>query len=126
VPPGDLSWAACEANQERVQGHLTHRDQPGAARQGHAVLPGLVLGGHCGKHRATSYKSRAKGCVAPLSTCHRAPLDSGGPVCTFIPGAEIDRMISAVLLEQVTPLAMEAAIAVQHDIGKRAAETYKL
>jgi hypothetical protein len=35
-------------------------------------------------------------------------------------------MISSVLLEPVTPLAMEAAIAVQHDIGKRAAETDKV
>jgi len=34
-------------------------------------------------------------------------------------------MISAVLLEQGTPLAMEAAIAVQHAIVTRAAETDK-
>jgi len=53
-------------------------------------------------------------------------LSYGGPVCTFIPGAEIDRMISSVLLEQVTPLAMEAAIAVQHEMVKRAEETDKL
>jgi hypothetical protein len=44
----------------------------------------------------------------------------------FIPGAEIDRMISAVLLAQGTPLAMEAAIAVQHAMVKRAEATDKL
>jgi hypothetical protein len=35
-------------------------------------------------------------------------------------------MISAVLLEQVTPLAMEAALAVQQEIVKRAREAEKL
>jgi Recombinase/Recombinase zinc beta ribbon domain len=126
VHPGYLRWEECEANQERLQGNLTHRYQPGAARQGHALLQGIVLCGHCGKHMATSSKSRAKGCVDPLSTCHRAQLDDGGPVCPFIPGAEIDRMISAVWLEQVTPLAMEAALAVQQAIVTRAQETDKL
>ena len=126
VHPGYISWEEFEANQERLQGNLTHRSQPGAARQGNALLQGIVLCGHCGKNMATSYKSRAKGCVDPLYTCNRTKLDYGGPVCTFIPGAEIDRMISAVLLEQVTPLAMEAAIAVQHEIVKRAEETDKL
>jgi hypothetical protein len=109
-----------------LQGHLTHRSQAGAARQGHAWLPGIGLCGHWGNTMATSYQSRATGCVDPLATCHRAQRDDGGPVGTFIPGAEIDRMSSAVWLEQVTPLAMEAAIAVQHAMVKRAAETDKL
>src|SRR4029453_15711891 len=126
VHPGYLRWEECEANQERLQGHLTHRYQPGAARQGHALLQGSFLCGHCGKNMATSYKSRAKGCVDPLYTCNGAKLDYSGPVCTCIPGAEIYWMISSVLLEQVTPLAMEAAIAVQHAMVKRAEETDKL
>ena len=124
--PGSIRWEACEANQERLQGHLPHRSQPGAARQGSALLQGIVLCGTAGNNLATSYKSRAQGCVAPLSTCHRAHLDDGGPVCTFIPGAAIDRMISAVLLEQVTPLAMEAALAVQQASVTRAQATDKL
>jgi resolvase-like protein len=126
VHPGYSRGEACEAHQERWQGNLTHRSQPGAARQGHALLQGIVLCGHGGKNLATSYKSRAKGCVDPLSTCNRAQLADGGPVGTFIPGAEIDRMLSAVLLEQVTPLAMEAALAVQQAIVTRAQETDKL
>src|SRR4030095_3937140 len=96
--PGSIRWEAFEANPERWQRHLTHRYPPGAARQGHALRQGIVLGGHCGKNMATSYTSRAKGCVDPLSTCHRAQLDYGGPVCTFIPSAESDRVIQSVLL----------------------------
>ena len=61
-----------------------------------------------------------------LYTCNRAKLDDGGPLCTFIPGAEVDRMMSAVLLEQVTPMAMEAALAVQQEIVTRAQEADKL
>jgi hypothetical protein len=31
------------------------------------------------------------------------------PICPSIPGGEVDAMLSAVWLEQVPPLAMEAA-----------------
>ena len=126
APPGYISWDAFEANQERLQGNCTRRYRPGAAREGHALLQGIVLGGHCGKNMATSYKSRAQGRVDPLYTCNRAKLDYGGPLCTFIPGAEVDRTLSAVLLEQVTPMAMEAALAVQQEIVTRAQEADKL
>ena len=124
--PGYISWDECEANQERLQGNFTRRYRPGAAREGNALLQGIVLCGHCGKNLATSYKRRAKGRVDPIYTCNRAKLDYGGPVCTFIPGAEVDRTMRSVLLEQVTPMAMEAALAVQQEIVTRAQEADKL
>jgi hypothetical protein len=119
--PGSIRWAACEANQERVQRKMT-RHQQGPARQGAALLQGIVLCGTCGRNMSTSYKRRAGGRIDPLSTCNRAKLDSSAPICPSIPGGEVDRMRSAVLLAQVTPLAMEAALAVQQAILKRAHE----
>jgi hypothetical protein len=53
--PGSISWDAFEANQERLQGNCTRRYRPGAAREGKALLQGIVLCGHCGKNRATSW-----------------------------------------------------------------------
>ena len=52
-------------------------------------------------------------------------LDYSAAICTYIPGGEVDRMLSAVLLEQVTPLAMEAALSVQQ-APQRAHEAEKL
>jgi hypothetical protein len=112
APPGSISWAACVAHQERWPSHGTRRSRPGAARAGHAVLQGRVRCGPWGTNRATSDNSRAQGRVDPIATCTRATLDSGGPLGTCIPGAEVDRRRSAVFRDQVTPMAMAAALAV--------------
>ena len=47
-------------------------------------------------------------------------------MCTSIPGAGIDAIITKVLLEKVTPVAVDAAISVQREIVKRAEETDRL
>jgi len=123
--PGYISWAEFEANQEQLR-HNLNRSRPGPVREGAALLQGIVLCGKCGKNMSTFSKRQAKGRIDPRYMCNRAALDYGAPKCTFIPGAEVDRMISSVLLEQITPMAMEAAIAVQHDIVNRGQETDQL
>ena len=74
----------------------------------------------------TSYKRRAGGHSDPIYTCNHAKLNYSAPICPSIPGGDVDGMISAVLLEQVPPLAMEAALAVQQEIVQRAREAEKL
>lgn len=123
--PGYISWQEFEANQEQLLRNL-NRYRPGPVREGIALLQGIVLCGKCGKNMTTFSKRRAGGRIAPHYMCNRAALDYGAPKCTFIPGTEVDRMISSVLLDQITPMAMEAAITVQHEIVKRAKETDKL
>jgi DNA invertase Pin-like site-specific DNA recombinase len=123
--PGYISWEEFEANQEKLLRNL-NRYRPGPVREGIALLQGIVLCGRCGKNMGTFSKRRANGRIDPMYMCNRATLDYGHPKCTFIPGTEVDRMISSVLLDQVTPMAMEAAITVQHEIVKRAKETDKL
>jgi hypothetical protein len=123
--PGSISWEEFEVNQERVQRNMPCHHQ-GPARKGAAVLQGIVICGTCGRHMSTSYKRRAGGRIDPIYLCNRAQLDYSAPICTSIPGGEVDRMLSAVLLEQVTPLAMAAALSVQQEILKRAQEAEKL
>ncbi len=123
--PGYISWEEFEANQERLQRNMT-RHPHGPARQGAALLQGIVMCGTCGCNMSTSYKRRAHGRIDPIYTCNRAKLDYSAPICTSIPGGDVDRMISALLLEQMTPLAMEAALSVQQEILKRAQEAEKL
>jgi hypothetical protein len=123
--PGYISWEACEANQERVQRHMT-RPPHGPARQGAALLQGLVMGGPCGRTMAASYKRRARGRIDPIDTCNRAKLDYSAPICTAMPGGAVDRMSTSLLLEQMTPRAMEAALSVQQEMLQRAQEAEKL
>ncbi len=123
--PGYISWEEFEANEAQLRRNL-NRYRPGPVRQGAALLQGIVLCGKCGKNMTAFSKRQSDGRIDSRYMCDRAALDYGAPKCTFIPGAEVDRMISSVLLEQITPVAMEAAIAVQHEIAKRAEQTDKL
>ena len=47
-------------------------------------------------------------------------------ICTTIPGVGIDATVSEILLEKVTPMAVDAAISVQQEIIKRAQEADQL
>jgi DNA invertase Pin-like site-specific DNA recombinase len=123
--PGYISWDEFEANEARLAGNA-RRDQGGAVREGCALLQGLVLCGHCGRNFATTYKQKAQGERTPVYLCNRDQLDYGKPICTSIPGAGIDAIVARVLLENVTPVALDAALAVQQEIIKRTTEANRL
>jgi hypothetical protein len=123
--PGYISWEEFEANQERLQRNRT-RHPHGPARQGAALLQGIVMGGTCGRNMSTSYKRRARGRIDPIYTCNRAKLDYSAPICTSLPGGAVDRMLTSLLLEQMTPRAMEAALSVQQEMLQQAQEAAKL
>lgn len=63
--PGYISWEEFEANQERLQRNMTRHPQ-GPARQGAALLQGIVMCGTCGRNMSTSYKRRARGRIDPI------------------------------------------------------------
>ncbi len=90
------------------------------------MLQGIVICARCGKNLATRYKQKSKGERTPIYLCNRDQLDYGTALCTSIPGAGIDAIITKVLLEQVTPVAVDAAISGQREIVKRAEETDRL
>jgi Recombinase zinc beta ribbon domain len=108
-----------------LQRTLSHHPH-GPAREGAAVRQGIVLCGACGRHMTPSSTRHAGGRSDPISTCKHAKRNSRMPLCPSIPGGAVEAMISAVLLEQGPPLAMEAAWAVQPEMGKRAREAEKL
>jgi DNA invertase Pin-like site-specific DNA recombinase len=123
--PAYISWEAFEANQTRLDANRI-RQSPGSAREGRGLLQGIVLCGKCGKNLATTYKTKPSGECTPVYLCNRDQLDYGHALCTRIPGAGIDAIVTAILLEKVTPMAVKAAISVQQEIVKRAQEADQL
>lgn len=53
-------------------------------------------------------------------------MQHGEPVCQIIPGASIDAAIGKMLMEAMTPMAVEVALAVQQEIQARLDETDRL
>ncbi len=72
----------------------------GGAREGCALLQGIVLCGKCGKNMATTYKKKSTGECTPVYLCNRDQLDYGNALCTRIPGTEVDAIVTATLLEK--------------------------
>ena len=130
VHPGYLSWEDYEANQARLlanqQAHGGgERKAGGAAREGPALLQGLVLCGQCGRPMTLRYHQRG-GRLTPNYVCAKAAVEEAQPVCQSIPGGGVDEAVGRLLVECVTPLALEVALKVQEELQARLEEADRL
>jgi hypothetical protein len=127
--PGYLTWEEYLANQQRLIGNHQHhgggQTRTGPAREGPALLQGLVICGRCGRNMTIRYHLR-EGRLSPDYYCQRECIDKAAPVCQRIPGGGIDEAIGELLVQSVTPLAMEAALSVQSEIQARLNEAARL
>jgi DNA invertase Pin-like site-specific DNA recombinase len=127
--PGYITWDEFLANQQRlIDNHQRcggGQSKAGPAREGPALLQGLVLCGRCGRGMTVGYHLR-DGRLRPDYLCQRECIDRSTPVCQRLPGAGIDEAIGELLIQSVTPLALEAALNVQAEIQARLTEATRL
>jgi hypothetical protein len=128
--PGYLSWEQYEANQAQLlanqQAHGGgERKAGGAAREGPALLQGLVLCGKCGRPMTLRYHQRG-GQLTPDYVCAKTAVEKAEPVCQSIPGGGVDEAVGKLLVESVTPLALEVALKVQEELQMRLDEAERL
>ena len=90
-------------------------------REGPSLLQGLVYCGKCGCSMRVNYQFRA-GQLAPIYRCDQELHNYRGKLCQSIPGLEIDKKISELLLERLTPAAIEQAVCVQKELDNRQSE----
>ena len=126
--PGYISFETFEANCQTLlanaQAHGGDR-KAGPAREGPALLQGLAVCGRCGRRMTVRY-SDLGGLPAPVYVCQDRCIKAGTTVCMSIPGSGIDEAVGQLVLETVTPLALEVALSVQAEIEARAAEADQL
>jgi DNA invertase Pin-like site-specific DNA recombinase len=128
--PGYLSWEEYEANQARLlanqQAHGGgERKAGGAAREGPALLQGLVLCGKCGRSMTLRYHQRG-GRLTPDYVCGKAAVEEAQPKCQTIPGGGVDEAVGQLLVQSVTPLALEVALKVAAELEGRLDEADRL
>jgi DNA invertase Pin-like site-specific DNA recombinase len=127
--PGYISWEDFLANQQRLVANHQRcgggQNKPGPTREGPALLQGMVICGRCGRGMTVRYHLR-DGRLRPDYLCQRECIDRSMPVCQRLPGSGIDDAIGELLVKSVTPLALEAALEVQHEIQARLAEAARL
>lgn len=126
--PGYIGWDEYEANlrrlRENAQAHGAER-RKSPPREGPALLQGLVICGRCGERMSVRY-STSHGQLVPEYLCQKRSVAEAQPRCQRIVGRDIDRAIGELLVESVSPLALEVALNVEAELSARAAEADRL
>ena len=122
--PGYLSWEQYEANQQLLLANARARGTDrtaGPPREGPALLQGMVICGRCGSRMTVRYHTR-RGIEVPDYQCMRHAIQDGGRRCQTVPGGGVDAAVGQLLLDTLTPLALEVALTVQAELETRADE----
>jgi DNA invertase Pin-like site-specific DNA recombinase len=115
---GYISWEQFEANQALLAANAAAygaEHSAGPAREGPALLQGLAVCGRCGRRMTVRYHLR-RGVEVPDYQCIGESIQAGAPRCLAVPGAGVDQAIGKLLLDPVTPLALEVALTVQAEL----------
>ena len=126
--PGYISWEEFEENQKRLQLNQQTRGlgrHSGPAREGPALLQGLVICGKCGRSMTLRYHKR-EGRLSPDYLCQQQRIEHYLLTCQSIPGAVVDDALSTLIQESLSPLALEVALSVQQELQERLAESDRL
>lgn len=118
---GYITWEQFEEHQrtlrENAVMHGTDR-RHGPAREGPALLQGLVVCGKCGRRMTVRYH-QAHGALQPIYVCQRDGIQHARPICQTISGISIDQAIGALVIEAVSPLALDVALAIEQELQAR-------
>lgn len=126
--PGYITWAEYEENQQRLRDNaqaygLDNRRYP--PREGPALIQGRVVCGRCGRRMTVRYHQRGDQLV-PEYMCMKATVQYQQPPCQLMPGATIDEAIGTLLIDKMTPMALELTMAIQDELQGRLDEADKL
>ena len=127
--PGYISWEEHECIEHQLQAGtkaLGWERRQGPPREGPALLQGRVVCGLCGSRMHVHYNVRRGGELVPNYVCFGRGREFADPACQSIVGTEIDAAVGALLVEAVTPMALELALAVQQEITARLDEDDRL
>jgi DNA invertase Pin-like site-specific DNA recombinase len=113
--PAYISWEQFEANQKQL--HDNRNKARGIARQGHALLAGLVVCGRCGRRMAVMYSSgyARYRCGQEMSTY-------GGKLCQSMATRTVDNAVASLVLRALEPASLEISLAVAANLEQERAQ----
>lgn len=122
--PGYITWETFETNQTLLAANAQAQGKDrstGPAREGTALLQGLAVCGRCGRRMTVRYHLR-RGIEVPDYQCIGESIQAGAQRCQGVPGGGVDAAIGQLLLDTVTPLALDVALTVQAELEARSDE----
>ena len=125
--PGYITWDQYEENLRLLEangrGYEVARKSP--PREGSALLQGRAACGRCGRHFRVRYVSR-RGKTESWYVCDRGNSCQAEPNCQSIAGHPIDAAVGALLVEKMTPAAVDLALEIREEIEARQREADQL
>jgi DNA invertase Pin-like site-specific DNA recombinase len=123
-----ISWDQYQDNQRRLHENahaLGPERRKSPPREGPALLQGLVICGVCGDRMKVVYHVRS-GRRVPDYVCDGRTVDDPQPICQWIGGSDVDMAVSDLLLDIMTPVAIDMTLAVQQELQARLDEVDRL
>jgi DNA invertase Pin-like site-specific DNA recombinase len=125
---GYITWEEFEQNVQRLRDNaqaLGVEREKGPPREGPALLQGLAICAQCGERMTVRYHARGTR-MMPEYMCQSRSIQRAQPACQQIAGGALDDAIGMLLVETVTPLTLEVALAVQKELESRCDEIERL
>ena len=109
--PGYIDWQTYERNQQRIADNAQTSGTMvrGAVREGHGLLAGLLLCGHCGRRMNVTYGGNRQ--RVPRYHCGVPKASHGTAGCISFGGWRVDQSVENEVLAVLQPGAIEAALA---------------
>jgi len=121
--PGYITWEVYEENLKQLQNNRTNIEVSGPAREGTALLQGLVLCGKCGRRMTVRYTGN--GGVSPVYECKGRWEHGTRATCTTVSAPIIDQAIAARVIQVMQPAELELAIEIMDKLLQEENETDK-
>ena len=119
--PGYISWDEYLEHQQMLEQNQTNQPElcsTGAAREGRALLQGLLLCGHCGRRLSPRYTGN--GGVHPMYECTRRQEDTRySSSCIRLSADVIDQAVGQRILEVLQPEQIEIAFRAAQELERR-------
>jgi DNA invertase Pin-like site-specific DNA recombinase len=127
--PAYISWQEYERIEQQLRASaqtLGFERAGGSPREGPALLQGRIVCGLCGSRMHVHYTTGRQGGLKTTYVCWGRGRLFGDPLCQTMVGTEIDAAVGTLLVDAVTPMALELALAVQQEITARLDEAERL
>ena len=109
--PAYLSWEEFVNNQEQLRENWSHDESRGVAREGSALLQGIVYCGICGRKMSVQDRA-AKDRRSPSYLCARGYQDGDEKICQSMTSRPVDAAVIEAFLTAVSPISLRVAIQV--------------
>jgi len=112
--PGYITWEEYEKNLKQLHSNRTNLEKSGPAREGMALLQGLIICGKCGRRMSVRYTGN--GGISPRYECKGRWEHGNRATCTSVPALAIEQAVAQRLLQAIQPTGLELALKVMDQL----------